>query len=134
MGNAFTEVCDYPAACHAYQEALRIAHALGDDRTEAKWCGNLGLVYTAQEKHEEAIEAYNAARKTHELLVDKPALIRDLIHLATYLRFTGQYDASFRTFVGAYELSQELAENLPKIQSLAGLGSIARILGDYAEA
>ena len=79
LGDAYSEMEDYASAIATYQQAI-------DTTPDDPWLFNaLGSVYSRQEQHEQAVEAYTAALALATADADRALLHRnrasDLVHL-----------------------------------------------------
>ncbi|MDS4023021.1 MAG: tetratricopeptide repeat protein, partial [Candidatus Competibacter sp.] len=109
-------------AAAAYEEQIRRAEQLGDDRGVAVGKGQLGTVHLQQSHYPEALAAYAEARERFTAL-DEPGSVAVVWHQTgqTYLRM-GQPEAAEDAYRQALSISVRLGDVAGQARTLADLG------------
>jgi two-component system, sensor histidine kinase and response regulator len=121
-----------------YNECLKIAVQLGDNRRISRAYYGMALVNDHQRNSEKFLEYVNLAYKHGELSKNPSAKIKPLSALGNYFYEKNQIDSAEFYFLKAYKVFNEMA-GTPQIQSnhimvLSNLGTVYEKLGKPKEA
>ncbi|HYC90163.1 MAG TPA: tetratricopeptide repeat protein [Thermoanaerobaculia bacterium] len=122
-------------AAAAYEESIRRAEELGDERQIAAAKSQLGSVRLVQRRYEEALQAYEEARERFTDM-DELVTVGVLWHqIGMVYQEAGQPDASEDAYRKSLALMVRLGDVAGQARSLGQIGNLyANVLGRFEEA
>jgi predicted ATPase/class 3 adenylate cyclase len=122
---------DLPAVRAAYEEALGIAHELGDDPAVAEGTYNLGFAYGLVQRRTRARELFLESRRMFDRLGNRLGAADSMWALALLARLDRDHHRARRLAEESVRLLRELGDAFGLVDALGELGRAALELGDY---
>ncbi|NWF70928.1 MAG: tetratricopeptide repeat protein [Chloroflexi bacterium] len=125
---------DYPLAIRCLEQAVEIAHSLGDTSAEGRHLGNLGLIYYRIGQAEKALEYFELALARARAEHDRATEDGLLGNMGNILRELKRYDAALEYLNQALLIAQEIGDVRGRGLWLGNLGLLYDDLKQYAKA
>ncbi len=121
-------------AAAAYEEAVRSAEELGDQRSVAVGKGQLGYVRLRQARYAEALAAYEEARQTFDSLGEPRSVAIAWHQIGVAHRQAGQHEQAERAYRQSLATSVQQQNAAGEASSLGELGNLYHVMGRPEEA
>ncbi|MEX2739329.1 MAG: tetratricopeptide repeat protein, partial [Candidatus Wukongarchaeota archaeon] len=117
-----------------YQKSLKIFEEIGDRAGEGTTLNNVGLVYRALGRYQEALEHYQKSLKIREELGDIAGKGVTLSNIGSVYRHWGRYQEALEYHQKSLKISEEIGDRAGEGTTLNNIGLVYRALGRYQEA
>jgi tetratricopeptide (TPR) repeat protein len=134
LGTTYYSLGDYKKAIEYYEQALVIAHEIGNRRGEGAWLGNLGSAYRDLGQVEKAIEYYKQALVIAREIGDRSGEGADLANLGVAYSDLGQVEKAIEYYKQALIIAREIGDLSGEGADLANLGVAYSDLGQVQSA
>jgi tetratricopeptide (TPR) repeat protein len=134
LGTTYYSLGDYQKAIEYYEQALVIAHEIGNRRGEGAWLGNLGSAYRDLGQVEKAIEYYKQALVIAREIGDRSGEGADLANLGVAYSDLGQVEKAIKYYKQALVIAREIGDRSGEGADLANLGVAYSDLGQVQSA
>jgi tetratricopeptide (TPR) repeat protein len=124
----------YDEAAAAYEEGIRSAEKLGDQRGSAVGKGNLGTVRLWQKRYAEALELHDEARRTFESLGELVNVAGTWHQIGRVHREAGQFNQAERAYQQALAIWVQQKDRTGEAGTLAELGNLYDQMGRLEQA
>lgn len=132
-GDCLMAVGRLEEAAAAYEEGVRLAEELGDQRGVAVTNGQLGLVRMLQGRHAEALATYEEARQTFERLGEPRSVAVAWHQIGRIHSRAGQYEQAERAYRQSLAIKVQQQDNAGEANSLSELGALYGKMGRLEE-
>ena len=109
LGHLAEEYFELTEARKHYKTALNIRYSHDDKRWIAGGLRNLGIIYTAEKRHDKAINSFEKAIQIHNTLSDPAREINTLISFGIVLHDTKRYDDAIACYLDAKRICEQLS-------------------------
>ncbi|HEV3468406.1 MAG TPA: TIR domain-containing protein [Pyrinomonadaceae bacterium] len=133
-GNCLKALGQLDEAAAAYEECVRRAEELGDQRGAAVAKGQLGSVRLWQRRYSEALAAHEEARRTFEGLGEPRSVAAAWHQTGLVHRQAGQYEQAERAYRQSLAIEVQQRNAAGEASSLNELGSLYGTMGRLEEA
>jgi tetratricopeptide (TPR) repeat protein len=134
LGNCNWMKGNYPQALEYYNTGLKIAEELSDKGLQAKFFGNIGLVYYEQSNYPKALEYYFKALKIDEELGDKRGMANDIGNIGIVYHDQSDYPKALEYYFKALKIDEELGDKRGMAINLGNIGLVYYAQSDYSKA
>lgn len=133
-GDCLNELGRYEEAAAAYEEGIKIAEKLKDERGVAAGKGNLGTVRMKQGRYDEALGAYAEAIKIFTDL-NEPATVATILHQTGMVQeHAGQWEAAEQAYRQSLAIKVQQHNAADEASTLNQLGKLYAAMGRWEEA
>ncbi len=129
---------ELPAAAQArldkLEDALKSAHAAGDEKAEAKTLGQIGELYFQASDFQKGMDSYNQALALARSANDNIEQAVALIGIARCYRGQSQNQKALEPFQQALDIATASGDEPAQAAALNGIGDVYAFLGDRQKA
>ena len=134
LGRAYHFLGQFKRAIKLYEEAVAIAHDIGDRQGESDWLGNLGRAYRALGQVERAIEFYEQALEIFRQIGDRRNEGAVLANLGRAYQVLGQVEQAIELYEEALGIFGEMGYPRGEGACRDWLGLVYHALGQVERA
>ena len=124
MGLLLRNECDYDGACGYLLEELSIAKRLQSEPALAKSYFHLGIVYHAMDSTDAAIEHFEQAYRTMDMLGDTLGMARAMNNIGAVFHQNGDAQKALSCYQTALDLSEKFGDGDNQIRSHSNIANI----------
>ncbi|HPQ08831.1 MAG TPA: tetratricopeptide repeat protein [Bacteroidia bacterium] len=134
LGSCNLVIGNYQLALNYYNSGIKIAEEISDYNFQARFLGNIGIVYYEQSDFPKALEYFLKALKFYVKIGDKNDIANLLSNIGNIYKEQTDYPKALKYYLKALKIAEELGDKRIMAINLYNIGNIYYEQSDYPQA
>ncbi|KIO33045.1 hypothetical protein M407DRAFT_18193 [Tulasnella calospora MUT 4182] len=124
----------YSKAQEYFEQCLKVAESVGDERGKPMAVNGIGDVYRMRNEYSKAEESYTQARDIFSQIGDQLGFAQSVDSLGDVYLMRDEYSKAEELYIQARDIFSQIGDQLGSAQSVKSLGDVFRMRSKYSKA